>query len=136
MKKILFTDLVDTLINSDNAMAKEIDTVARYLNEFLSAGNYVAVVTSPNGHGSIGYIFNDMLIPLHESIDKSFSDRIVYYLQGNGRIYSDDNVIKKNTHGKTYYLGNNGVYGIGVSKKEEAIDDFLQDKKSLLVYMQ
>ena len=30
---------------------------------------------------------------------------------------------------KTYYLGNNGVYGIGISKKEEAIDDFLQDKK-------
>lgn len=128
MKKILFTDLVDTLINSDNAMAKEIDTVARYLNEFLSAGNYVAVVTSPNGHGSIGYIFNDMLIPLHESIDKSFRDRLVYYLQSNGMLY-DDNVIKKNTHGKTYYLGNNGVYGIGVSKKEEAIDDFLQDKK-------
>ena len=128
MKKILFTDLVDTLINSDNAMAKEIDTVSRYLNEFLSAGNYVAVVTSPNGHGSIGYIFNDMLIPLHESIDKTFRDRLVYYLQGNGRVY-DDNVIKKNTHGKTYYLGNNGVYGIGVSKKEEAIDDFLQDKK-------
>ena len=128
MEKILFTDLVDTLINSDNAMAKEIDTVARYLNEFLSAGNYVAVVTSPNGHGSIGYIFNDMLIPLHESIDKSFRDRLVYYLQSNGMLY-DDNVIKKNTHGKTYYLGNNGVYGIGVSKKEEAIDDFLQDKK-------
>ena len=128
MKKILFTDLVNTLINSDNAMAKEIDTVARYLNEFLSAGNYVAVVTSPNGHGSIGYIFNDMLIPLHESIDKSFRDRLVYYLQSNGMLY-DDNVIKKNTHGKTYYLGNNGVYGIGVSKKEEAIDDFLQDKK-------
>lgn len=128
MEKILFTDLVDTLINSDNAMVKEIDTVARYLNEFLSAGNYVAVVTSPNGHGSIGYIFNDMLIPLHESIDKSFRDRLVYYLQSNGMLY-DDNVIKKNTHGKTYYLGNNGVYGIGVSKKEEAIDDFLQDKK-------
>ena len=128
MKKILFTDLVDTLINSDNAMAKEIDTVARYLNEFLSAGNYVAVVTSPNGHGSIGYIFNDMLIPLHESIEKYFRDRLVYYLQSNGMLY-DDNVIKKNTHGKTYYLGNNGVYGIGVSKKEEAIDDFLQDKK-------
>ena len=129
MKKILFTDLVDTLINSDNAMAKEIDTVSIYLNEFLSAGNYVAVVTSPNGHGSIGYIFNDMLIPLHESIDKTFRDRLVYYLQGNGRIYDDDNVIKKNTHGKTYYLGNNGVYGIGVSKKEETVDAFLQDKK-------
>ena len=128
MKKILFTDLVDTLINSDNAMAKEIDTVARYLNEFLSAGNYVAVVTSPNGHGSIGYIFNDMLIPLHESIEKYFRDRLVYYLQSNGMLY-DDNVIKKNTHGKTYYLGNNGVYGIGVSKKEEAIDDFLQVQK-------
>ena len=129
MKKILFTDLVDTLINSDNAMAKEIDTLSIYLNEFLSAGNYVVVVTSPNGHGSIGYIFNDILIPLHESIDKSFRDRLIYYLQGNGRIYDNDNVIKKNTHGKTYYLGNNGVYGIGISKKEEAIDDFLQDKK-------
>ena len=103
--------------------------VSRYLNEFLSKGNYVAVVTSPNGHGSIGYIFNDMLIPLHQSVDKSFRDRLVYYLQGNGRIYDDDNVIKKNTHGKIYYLGNNGVYGIGVSKKEEAIDDFLQVQK-------
>lgn len=129
MKKILFTDLVDTLINSDNAMAKEIEIVSKYLNEFLSDDNYVVVVTSPNGHGSIGYIFNNVLIPLHESIDKSFRDRLVYYLQGNGRIYDDDNVIKKNTHGKTYYLGNNGVYGIGVSKKEETVDAFLQDKK-------
>lgn len=129
MKKILLTDLVDTLINSDNDSTKEIDTVSRYLNEFLSDGHYVAAVTSPNGHGSIGYIFNDILIPLHESIDKSFRDRLIYYLQGNGRIYDNDNVIKKNTHGKTYYLGNNGVYGIGISKKEEAIDDFLQDKK-------
>lgn len=66
MKKVLFTDLVDTLINSDNDSTKEIDIVSRYLNEFLSTGNYVAIVTSPNGHGSIGYIFNDMLIPLHE----------------------------------------------------------------------
>ena len=129
MKKVLFTDLVDTLINSDNEWTKEVEIVTRYLNEFLSKGNYVAVVTSPNGHGSIGYIFNDMLIPLHQSVDKSFRDRLVYYLQGNGRIYEDDNVIKKNTHGKTYYLGNNGVHGIGVSKKEEAIDDFLQAKK-------
>ena len=129
MKKVLFTDLVDTLINSNNEWTKEVEMVSRYLNEFLSKGNYVAVVTSPNGHGSIGYIFNDMLIPLHQSVDKSFRDRLVYYLQGNGRIYEDDNVIKKNTHGKTYYLGNNGVYGIGVSKKEEAIDDFLQAKK-------
>ena len=118
MKKVLFTDLVDTLINSDNEWTKEVEIVTRYLNEFLSKGNYVAVVTSPNGHGSIGYIFNDMLIPLHQSVDKSFRDRLVYYLQGNGRIYDDDNVIKKNTHGKIYYLGNNGVYGIGVSKKE------------------
>ena len=129
MKKVLFTDLVDTLINSNNEWTKEVEMVSRYLNEFLSKGNYVAVVTSPNGHGSIGYIFNDMLIPLHQSVDKSFRDRLVYYLQGNGRIYDDDNVIKKNTHGKTYYLGNNGVYGIGVSKKEETVDAFLQDKK-------
>ena len=129
MKKVLFTDLVDTLINSNNEWTKEVEMVSRYLNEFLSKGNYVAVVTSPNGHGSIGYIFNDMLIPLHQSVDKSFRDRLVYYLQGNGRIYDDDNVIKKNTHGKIYYLGNNGVYGIGVSKKEEAIDDFLQVQK-------
>ena len=100
MKKILLTDLVDTLINSDNDSTKEIDTVSRYLNEFLSDGHYVAAVTSPNGHGSIGYIFNDILIPLHESIDKSFRDRLIYYLQGNGRIYDNDNVIKKNTHGK------------------------------------
>ena len=96
MKKILFTDLVDTLINSDNDSTKEIDIVSKYLNEFLSDGNYVVIVTSPNGHGSI---------------------------------YDGDNIIKKNTHGKTYYLGNNGIYGIGVSKKEEAIDAFLQDKK-------
>ena len=129
MKKVLFTDLVDTLINSNNEWTKEVEMVSRYLNEFLSKGNYVAVVTSPNGHGSIGYIFNDMLIPLHQSVDKSFRDRLVYYLQGNGRTYDDDNVIKKNTHGKIYYLGNNGVYGIGVSKKEEAIDDFLQVQK-------
>ncbi len=64
MKKVLFTDLVDTLINSNNEWTKEVEMVSRYLNEFLSKGNYVAVVTSPNGHGSIGYIFNDMLIPL------------------------------------------------------------------------
>ncbi len=137
MKKILFTDLCGTLISRNLSEAKkyygsqekELSIISRYINEFLSEDNELVIVTSPGGHGYFGSIFNDRLAKLDAYIRNELDSHVAYYLQGNGKINPDDNITKKVLNGKVYYSGKHPFEGIGIDKKEEAIDDFLQNVK-------
>lgn len=135
MKKILFTDLLGTLISKDlnytreyySNLEKETSIISSYLNEFLSENNYIAIVTSPGGHGnSWGGLFNNQLATLSYHIEDDLRPHIGYYLQGNAKIYSDDNIDKEIVNKKVYYRSKHPFVGIGVDRKEYAIDDFLQ----------
>ncbi len=90
LKKILFTDLFGTLISPDIDISKkyfgnldrECKFVCQYLNEFLSKGNDVVVVTGPNGHDRLDFIFNHILAKIDSSIAPHLRSHIAYYLQG------------------------------------------------------
>lgn len=102
MKKLLFTDLLGTLIcryTSDsihyyNSLEKEIYFVSRYINSFLKEGNDIVIITEPGAHNGIDTIFNKILIKLNSYIDQDFYSHIFYYLVGKIKI-RDDSDIKK-----------------------------------------
>ena len=137
LKKVLLTDLCGTLIRRNRSeskelygsLEKEIAVISQYLNEFLSEGNELAIVTSPGSHDYFGNIVNQYLARLNDYIKKQFHSHIVYYLQGNGKLTPADRISKKITNGKTVYQGENSFYLLGVDQKEEAVDDFLQTIK-------
>lgn len=136
MKKILFTDLYDTLIFQTgarvvqiyNSREKEIRIVTNYLNEFLMNGNYVVIVTNPGAHDSFENVFNRTLALINEYILEDLRSRIVFYVQGRCTGIPDD-VTPKNINDKLYFFGKNGLSAIHVDKKEEAIIDFLSNIK-------
>ena len=79
MKKILFTDLFGTLISPNKDISKkyfdnfdrECKFVCQYLNEFLSKGNDVVVITNASGHGfSVDSIIHNELTKLNSYILK------------------------------------------------------------------
>lgn len=133
MKKVLFTDLFGTLISPNLSMSekyygsidKEFSFICRYINDFLSKDNYMAIVTEPSGHGDFGKIFNNQLAKFNSYIADELRSRIVYYLQGNGRISQYDHIRKENINGKICYIGEHLFKGIAIDKKEEAVTDFL-----------
>lgn len=137
MKKILFTDLYGTLINSNKSMTnkiynsqeKEFNIICNYLNQFLQDGNYIVIVTSPGGHGNFGKVFNKTISEINRRIEKQLQSHITYYMQGNGKISEYDNITKKYINGKTYFIGNHNFYGIHVNEKVEAITEFLSNIK-------
>jgi len=132
MKKVLFTDLFNTLISdgistSYDSKNKEMEIVCRYINEFLKDGNYVAIVTSPGGHGHLNKTFDDTLITINSFINKENSSNFEYYLQIANKSMQNDNIINKD--GKKYYYIDSEVQGICINKKEDAITDFLKSIK-------
>lgn len=126
MKKVLFTDLFNTLISFEghryfNSKNKEMEIVCRYISQFLKDGNYVAIVTSPGGHGHLNESFNNVLISINNFLNTEGNIR--YYLQVNDKDLSNNNI--KQINEKKYYFFNSDVYGICIKRKEDAIIDFL-----------
>lgn len=134
LKKILFTNLFGTLIRPNSSISnkyfynidKEFSFICQYKNEFLRKGNYIAIVTEPGGHDKFSTIFNNQLTKLNSYIENNSRSHIVYYLQGNGKIYPEDHIRKENINGKLWYIGNSHFSGIAINKKEKAINDFLK----------
>lgn len=138
MKKILFTDLMGTLISPDLGLSKkyfgsfdrECSLLCQYINEFLKEDNYIAVVTEPGAHGRFGTVFNEQLVKLNSYIEDDLRSHIEYFLQGNGNIFPADNIVKENRNGKIFYIGRLSSFkGIAIDKKENAINDFLERMK-------
>lgn len=135
MKKVLFADLFGTLISPNLSISekyfdninREFSFVCQYINAFLNEGNYLVVVTEPGGHGNFGRIFNQQLAKFNSYIVDDLRSRVTYYLQGNGKIDSQDHISREYINGKICYIGDHPFVGIAVDKKEEAIIDFLQN---------
>lgn len=130
MKKVLFTDLFNTLISTDasrywSSKEKEMEVVCRYLKQFLMDGNYVAIVTSPGGHGNLNDAFHKVLACISTLIGPESNIR--YYLQVSDKDLSNDRI--KKVDGKNYYFINPEIKGICVKRKEDAVIDFLKNIK-------
>jgi len=128
MKKVLFTDLVGTLIcrfRNDSIyyyhnLEKEIALVSRYFHYFLEEGNDIVVVTEPNAHNNPEFVFSELCL-LHDMINPKYRTHLSYYFVTN------QEHTKKEMLEKQLKVNQ-------ISSKKEAVENFLKTDQHSFLY--
>lgn len=154
MTKILVTDFYGTLISGDpsgmeyfysrgnhlrdilelyndkeyynNLMDRAFIQLGRPLNDFLSAGNYLKLVTSMDSHDSVSFIFVELLSRFYEVIKDYRNQVSVFLTSGSGNKTDFDllsKVAKISQIDDYFYAENtNGVSAYIISDKTKVFD--------------
>lgn len=130
MATILFSDIIGTLICEYPSMQrypsyqKEYDIVCRIINNYLKAGNYMALVTMCDGHSTYVTMLNKVLFNIQKRIDDEVKDRLLFFTMGdyNRQLREKDKIEAKEKDGLIHLINKDGIETIYIDGKTDAID--------------
>ena len=150
MTKVLFSDILGTLISTDYIKPifddkkilidgfcgadEEYQNLGKKLNEFLSNGHDLVLITTLS-HCDHRLILDALLVKINNIIDTHFHKQVRYFISGDGispdfQASSPENFEKTEINGTHYITGQKGITATRIAEKENAVDIFLKQRNT------